>query len=200
MKTTKKSKQANGIERAARIIRGLPDTLNAQVQFEDADKPENLPYNPTGWWLLNAGAYVRGVMRLGGFKDYENQLLFADGEKAIWKELIRILRKRAGLIYPRDYLRDFRDDCNLVANELLVGLYSADITNGTWQQEVIGLIFAHRDWSAEKIGKVVGQSRKTIYADRHTGIAIRARNERKRVKNQPPPNGEIDTRTGRIEA
>jgi len=88
-----------------------------------------LPYHPTELWLINAGADVYGILlEKTAFTEYENLLLSAfhagqqkaprEGEIDLWKTLIRILRRRAGLPRTWDYLGTFAEDCALVADAI----------------------------------------------------------------------------------
>ena len=93
-----------------------------------AEHFRELPSEPTKNHLFSAGCSVLRAMRLGKFKEFENQLLaaFYDGQKksaiggeiSVWQELIKILRTRANLPYTKDYLGTFAEDCQLVADTL----------------------------------------------------------------------------------
>lgn len=115
----------DGLECYADFFRNLPEIQRPQAAaLDDGDNPiggwKKLPYRPTEGWLHNAGGSVRGAMRLGHFKEYQNLLsvAFDKGGKKLWIELIKTLRKRAKLPQTWDYLKSFAEDCRLVADAL----------------------------------------------------------------------------------
>jgi len=129
----------NRIKIYADFFRNLPETQRPLVQAEGDEQWRKLPYRPTELWLNNAGGSVRGAMRLGAFKEYQNLLsvAFDKGGEKLWIELIKTLRKRANLPPTWDFLKTFADDCKLVAEaleseEINLPVYIAmDIANRT---------------------------------------------------------------------
>ncbi len=124
-KTKKPKTLPDRLKYYAEFFRTLPDTQRPLVGFgDDIKQYQKAPYRPTELWLLNAGGYVHRVLRIGGFKEYENQLLAAfnkGGEISLWQELVTILRAKANLPcgFMQDYLKTFAKDCELVADALL---------------------------------------------------------------------------------
>ncbi len=111
-------KQTGRLMPAAEHFRKLSETGTTQTQFEGQKEPDTLP--PRQWALRNAGGDVRGLLRLGAFREYEPLLtLFYRGDEILlWQEFIKTLRKRAGLPYPTDWLQSYPEDCQLVADAL----------------------------------------------------------------------------------
>lgn len=70
----------------------------------------------------------------------------------------------------------------------------------TWQANVIALALDHRDWSVQKIADTVGRTRQALYKDKDLGDALKARNQQKRSDKSHLPNGEKDSKTGKLEA
>jgi hypothetical protein len=126
---SKHKKQTGGLSELAKTKK--PKTLSDRIKC-DAELLRILPNTPgltEKSFVFAAGCSIRRALRMGCFKEFENQLFAAyneghrkseiGGEIALWQELIRILRVRANLSYAAmDFFKTRFEDCGLVADEL----------------------------------------------------------------------------------